>query len=518
MSTLKVNTLDTRSGTDITVTTGKTVVIPAGATLDVAGTQTVSGTQTVTGTVNLSASTLSLPATLPATAGTNITSIPGANITGTIPAAALTAVDTTGLQDDIALLAFKTQANGSLARYNLVDQSVDAFEDASGVDAGSSTNATRNASKYYSGQSVSTPTATGGTITTYGDYTIHTFLTGANYVNDTTQLTDVLVVAGGGGGGSGGGGAGGLLASAALSVAANTYAVTVGAGGAAGGTAAAGTNGDNSVFSSLTAIGGGGGGKNDSQYPDAQGAKIGGSGGGMGASSNPSASQGAPGTAGQGNAGANTGSHAAPYPANGGGGAGTTGFSGGGSTDGNGGTGLENAYRTGSNVFYAGGGAGNYAGGGTGGNGGGGNGSVAGTVNTGGGGGGAAAGGSGIVVVKRLTVNLDNANLTLVSNATTAQAAPTKGDLVFTYTNGSGTAVVGTNITADYSADDGSTWTDFGILPADVQGTTGGHTIVTKNNVTLTSTSGTSMRYRIKTLVQGAALETRIQAVSLGWS
>ena len=43
-------------------------------------------------------------------------------------------------------------------------------------------------------------------------------------------------------------------------------------------------------------------------------------------------------------------------------------------------------------------------------------------------------------------------------------------------------------------------------------------TIVTKNNVTLTSTSGTSMRYRIKTLVQGAALETRIQAVSLGWS
>ena len=38
MSTLKVNTLDTRSGTDITVTTGKTVVIPAGATVSVAGT------------------------------------------------------------------------------------------------------------------------------------------------------------------------------------------------------------------------------------------------------------------------------------------------------------------------------------------------------------------------------------------------------------------------------------------------------------------------------------------------
>ena len=108
--------------------------------------------------------------------------------------------------------------------------------------------------------------------------------------------------------------------------------------------------------------------------------------------------------------------------------------------------------------------------------------------------------------------------MTLVSNSTTAQAAPTKGDLVFTYTNGAGTAVVGTNITAEYSADNGSTWTDFGIAAGDVQGTTAGHTIVTKNNVSLTSTSGTSMRYRIKTLVQSASLITRIHAVSLGWS
>ena len=108
--------------------------------------------------------------------------------------------------------------------------------------------------------------------------------------------------------------------------------------------------------------------------------------------------------------------------------------------------------------------------------------------------------------------------MTLVSNSTTAEAAPTKGDLVFTYTNGAGTAVVGTNITAEYSADNGSTWTDFGIAAGDVQGTTGGHTIVTKNNVSLTSTSGTTMVYRIKTLVQSVSLQTRIHAVSLGWS
>ena len=64
----------------------------------------------------------------------------------------------------------------------------------------------------------------------------------------------------------------------------------------------------------------------------------------------------------------------------------------------------------------------------------------------------------------------------------------------------------------------GSTWTDFGIAAGDVQGTTGGHTIVTKNNVTLTTTSGTSMKWRVKTLVQSASMETRIHAVSLGWS
>ena len=46
---------------------------------------------------------------------------------GNVPVA-----DLSSQSDDIALLAFKTQANGNLARYNLMDQSVDSFEDASG--------------------------------------------------------------------------------------------------------------------------------------------------------------------------------------------------------------------------------------------------------------------------------------------------------------------------------------------------------------------------------------------------
>jgi hypothetical protein len=108
--------------------------------------------------------------------------------------------------------------------------------------------------------------------------------------------------------------------------------------------------------------------------------------------------------------------------------------------------------------------------------------------------------------------------MTLVSTATTAQTAPTKGDIVLTYTNGAGTATIGTDLTVEFSADNGSTWTDFGISASDVEGTTGGHTIISKHGVSLTSTSGTSMRYRLKTLNQSASKDTRIQAVSLGWS
>ena len=54
------------------------------------------------------------------------------------------------------------------------------------------------------------------------------------------------------------------------------------------------------------------------------------------------------------------------------------------------------------------------------------------------------------------------------------------------------------------------------------QGNTGSaspHLILAAHNVDISSQpSGTSMRYKIETLNQGVAKETRIQAVSLGWS
>ncbi len=109
-------------------------------------------------------------------------------------------------------------------------------------------------------------------------------------------------------------------------------------------------------------------------------------------------------------------------------------------------------------------------------------------------------------------------DMTLQSNATTAETTPTKGDIVMTYTNGSGTATLNTDLTAEFSANDGGAWTSMTLVAQGTTGSASPHFIVSAHNVTLATASGTAMRYRIKTLNQSAAKETRIQAVSLGWS
>jgi len=128
-------------------------------------------------------------------------------------------------------------------------------------------------------------TATGGTITTCGNYKIHTF-TGPGTFTVTcsgnpvgNDKIDYLVLAGGGGSGSsnsGGGGAGGfresrnpanapawsaspLVSTTSLTLPATGYPITVGGGGTAGasGTGQRGGNGNPSVFSTITSTGGG---------------------------------------------------------------------------------------------------------------------------------------------------------------------------------------------------------------------------------------------------------------------
>ena len=286
--------------------------------------------------------------------------------------------------------------------------------------------ATTNANRWVSLGVGATPNiepfvATGGVITTYGIYTVHTFLSSGNFVvnSSITKTYDYLIVAGGGGGGvanggGGGGGAGGLLTGQVSKSGGTTYSVVVGAGGAGGATTSNGLKGvagsDSSVFG-LTAIGGGYGGGAD--------VRAGGNGGSGGGGARTGSESGGSATSGQGNAGGNAVSSG--NSGGGGGGAGAVGTNATSTVAGSGGVGLSNSLRTGSSVFYAGGGGGGIEATnqhGTGGNGGGGDGGdydeapIAGTANTGGGGGGSGdnntpspayaggAGGSGIVVIR----------------------------------------------------------------------------------------------------------------------
>jgi len=286
-------------------------------------------------------------------------------------------------------------------------------------------------------------TATGGTITTSGDFKIHTF-TGpgtfcvSNGGNPSgSDSVNYIVVAGGGGGGgapaspdhvSGGGGAGGLRTSfctpaSALPVTATGFPITVGGGGTGGPGGSRGTNGSNSTAilggTTITSCGGGTGGAGP---PGPSSGSTGGSGGGgASAGGGPGSCNEGVGICGQGNPGGR-GFDAAPGDLTGGGGGGASAAGAAGnppSSGGPGGAGTDLSPFVGnigptSSVFAGGGGGAKRSGTqGTGGAGGGGaansgSNGVAGTTNTGGGGGGTAApgantggaGGSGIVIIK----------------------------------------------------------------------------------------------------------------------
>ena len=79
-----------------------------------------------------------LTGNLPAISGASLTNLTSANLSGALPAisgANLTGVstDTSALENNIAILAFKTQSANDLAKFNLVDQVIDEYKDATGV-------------------------------------------------------------------------------------------------------------------------------------------------------------------------------------------------------------------------------------------------------------------------------------------------------------------------------------------------------------------------------------------------
>lgn len=283
--------------------------------------------------------------------------------------------------------------------------------------------------------------STGGTITRYDTYQVHTFTSSGTFIPNANANIDLLVVGGGGGGGKyggGGGGAGGYRTFSNIAVTANTsYNVTIGTGGGGStGFSNRGFNGTSSSFgdSGLYVSAGGGGG---ASRLDTANAAAGGSGGGassyisainasgnLGGAGNTPATTPVQGYAG--GAGVNTANTASGCGAGGGGSAGI-GFSGRAGTFSlvnisNGGPGTLNSISGNATIYAAGGGGGvvintpanellyetpGYGGSGIGGNGGGlTSNATNGTPNTGSGGGGGGNignggnGGSGIVIVR----------------------------------------------------------------------------------------------------------------------
>ena len=455
MSEIKTNKISPRKGTTQTIgDSGDTVSIACGATVTNAGTISTAGItggtiDNTTGTISGLAGVIEWDTTAKTTAftaesnkGYFVNTTSGA-ITVTFPASP-TAGDVIGIKDyantaDTNIITIDPNGNninGSSDNY-LIN-----IEGASGefiyVDATRGWVLTDASKASDIAEAAAFITATGGCVTTCGDFKIHTFNSPGTFCvsslgNGPTnplggpQNVDYLVVAGGAGAGGSvgaGGGAGGQRTSyptcgGAVPVSVTGYPITVGGGGAGGVFGCNGTNGNNSVFNTITSAGGGGGAVGVPSC--ASNGVAGGSGGGGSGANNGSTS--APGGAGntppvsppQGNSGGAGGTWS--YGSGGGGGSGASGGNGGGGPgaptfSGPGGNGVANSI-TGSSVTRGGGGGGGSNGttAGTGGTGGGGDGAIsgvgcAGAANTGGGGGGSAftqtgaAGGSGVVIIR----------------------------------------------------------------------------------------------------------------------
>ena len=110
------------------------------------------------------------------------------------------------------------------------------------------------------------------------------------------------------------------------------------------------------------------------------------------------------------------------------------------------------------------------------------------------------------------------ANITLVSNASTASSAPTKGDLVMQIENSKGTATINTDIKGYISRDSGTNWTLGTLVDEGSWGTN--KKVLAFHDLDISSQpSGTAIRYKITTHNQVTATKfTKIHGVSFGWA
>ena len=377
---------------------------------------------TVTNVKIDSVSTSKVSGTLPALNANAVTNLNAANLVGSMPA-----IDGSNLT---GISSFTKSANDPVGNTNPAGGVGTIWANTTSGELYVLTDATTDANVWTNvGDGTGTQpyvgmVATGGSITTDGDYKVHSFTTSGTFNFTVTAGSDpeveYLVIAGGAAGGGrnstgkgGGGGAGGYRTVTGFSVSAQQYTVVVGAGGS-GVTSGFGTDGSDSEFSTITSIGGGGGG-----YYNGFDGRPGGSGGGGGDNGTGTSSVGGAGTAGQGFAGGATTPNGASA---GGGGGGASAVGADNPTVGTGGAGgaglASDILVTGQDVIRAGGGGGSGStsgtGGAVGGTGGGGRGQTrtdndagTGTVNSGSGGGGtgessgtSGAGGSGIVIIR----------------------------------------------------------------------------------------------------------------------
>ncbi len=394
------------------------------------------------------------------------------------------------LEQNISQLALYRASDHSKTKYNLVDQVIDTFQDNSGVDTGNSTGEFLT-SGYYHGNTTTSGSATGGTITTVGGYKYHEFThtgvyngqsgstsTSYDFVVTGAGTIEYLLVGGGGSaqsshagwngsGNSPAGNGGGYVHNTSYSATAQTYTIVVGAGGRGW------TSQNNGV--ATTGFGGT----------------------------------------------ATAGASASNASGNGANGYQTTNFSqfgeqvdGGGYFAGQGGSG----------------GAAEY----TGGKGGAGDGDETsgcssgedGTHGTGGGGGGSGgacasgSGGHGIALVRYATDALDTTaeggNISLQSTANTASSTATKGDLLLNIENAAGTATLNTDIKGYVSSNGGTNWTEGTLTDEGSWGTN--KKIIGFHDLTIATAQGTDVRWKITTHNQSASKNTRIHGVSLAWS
>ena len=438
--------------------------------------------------------------------------------------AGATSYDDDAVRDDIATLALHQATDSNASKYNLVNTSVDQFEDSTGV--GSFTDCSRDSSGEY--------------VSTVGEGTQVDFTGDDTWTRgSTTVLAHILLVAGGGGGGfdaGGGGGAGGLVYTTDYAVSGTSYAVDIGDGGAYSGSGSnPGTNGADTTFigaTTLTAKGGGGGGS------AAGGSGLdGGSGGGGGCATGStfgnetqSAESGVSGSDGFGYDGIGGGNSPVGKGGGAGGGAGaapTAIWDGINASDGGAGKDMSATFGTGvgeSGWFAGGGGGASESNGATssGGQGGGGDGggpatgapnATAALANSGGGGGGgknlATAGATGFLSLIPGTIE---ATGNFIANDTTALASVSSMGLVMTYKNESGTNTLNTDIIAEVSADGGSNYATCVLTAAGTFST--GILQAVANDVAVTA--GTAIRYRISFANQSAGSKVaQIYGVSL---